>query len=209
MVKLLSSAIVLAVSSVAAGVVTDINWAHQDSGMAGYVTVDYMFSFTDQLTGVQLLSEGFSAGSFYQSQYGSNTAPSGALIGFEPTLAYDTFMTMGGLTAETSEDVLIAGGAVNLGGGPGATFSSDKLDVAWAPAAGVIVEDQADYLVARLTMPDTANGTLHWLVGTSSGNVVISSAITNGSPILTPPDWPEPGTAVLVGLGGLMLMRRR
>lgn len=168
------------------------------------VTTDISVDFDGVLSGQQLLVE-LDTGEVFNHPFGSNTAPNEAFIPFFPGLPYDTFVTIGGSTSGTSESTLVVGGAVNIGGAPPASFGPDTLNVTWAPSPGVVVEDETDYLVSRVTLTDNATGrwTLFSNVLGPDVPLVMSGRIVNGSFI------PEPSTIVLAGVAASVSRRRR
>ena len=110
---------------------------------AGYGVTDISIDFTDTanppgLRGQQLIVT-LTHGSIFQHPFGSNTAPNAALIAAFSDLAFDTFVTMGGLTASTSQPVLIPMPLDPLPEGPlggSLKFDTTGINIAWAPGAG-------------------------------------------------------------------------
>ena len=93
------------------------------------------------------------AGSIYQN---SLTADS-------PGEAYDTFVTIGTLASPLGPnpaDTHIDGGAVELGGGPGATFTNQNIDLSWSAEPGTVTAGAGSGTtrVARITVADWAVG---------------------------------------------------
>lgn len=99
-------------------------------------------------------------GCLCQHPFGNRTAPQASHLTIAPELQFDTFVTMGGLTIETSGRTIIPSGAIDIGGDSGVTFTDKELDITWAPSGLTPVVDPTDYLVARLTISDNAQGVL-------------------------------------------------
>jgi hypothetical protein len=81
-------------------------------------------------------------GTFYQNQFGSDTAPSAALIPVFPSLAFDTFVTIGQKsTAQPAPPLTLTPGWADSDGVPGgsgfgpSTLGGDNLSWANTPAA--------------------------------------------------------------------------
>ncbi len=131
-------------------------------------TTDVVVNFDATLRGQQMILT-LTSGSIYQDPAGSNTPPSDGQIAAFPGVQYDTFVAIGGATAETSQSVLVVGGAVDLQPGAAMKFDSAGLNVAWAPAVGVDVPSGTDYVTARITLSEDAEGTLQYFGSTSAG----------------------------------------
>ncbi len=125
----------------------------------GYVTNDIRLDFGGRLSGVELLTE-LDAGAIYQDPIGGDNAPNEGIISFFPSLAFDTFITLGGPTSATADAAPgVAGGAVGIpGGSNSATFGDSLIDISYFPPGGLVVMDQAGYLIARITLSEDAQG---------------------------------------------------
>lgn len=176
------------------------------------VTNDILIDFEGgALRGQQIFFE-LTAGTIYNTPgTGTNTAPAAAFLGLVPELEFDTFVTMGGTTAETSEDVLVVGGAVNIPGAPAALSMTDPtvFSVAYAPAPGVDIAPASGFQTARITLSDDAAGQLIYFgsVDGADGAVVDTLPIVGGVIGIIP----EPTAAVLLGLAtcGVATLRKR
>ena len=148
---------------------------------AGFVTNDLKISFTGQYTGVQLLTPVLPAGSIYQDAVGSAIPPNAAFIPVFPTLAFDTFVAQGSPTAGGPDgDPSPGGGAVDLGGAPGAVFTSSQINQAWNPAGGVTITDRSDFLAARLTLSTQVNSSFSALASSGGSPFLIHGSIVDG-----------------------------
>lgn len=213
MFKIASALCALALTAAtASAVVTDIQVVQTDNtvggggatGLTGWVTNDVLIDFTGQLTGVQILTSGLDAGDIFQHGSGGQTAPPAGFFGFSPSLEFDTFITLGAFNSENADATpSVAGGAVNIGGAPSATFNNQTIDIAYFPPGGTVISNRSDYPVARITLADTANGTLTLFAADEANSAPYVFAIVNGVVI------PEPATLGLLGLGGLAMLRRR
>ena len=152
----LAFTVLFGLAGMADAAITEISLSHvNQSVLPGYMTFDMTVTGTGQFTGIQVFFD-VSEGSIYQDPYGFNTAPADAFLGLVPTLAFDTFVGLGGKTANTSLTPVLPGGAVNIGGSSAGEFSTSKLDFTWAPPGASPVYDPTDYFVARLTLSETA-----------------------------------------------------
>ena len=143
------------------------------STLAGYVVNDLKITFTGQVTTQELLIT-LTSGSIYQDAVGSDTPPSSAPISVVPSVAFDSFVTLGSLVASATTPS-IAGGAVDIGGGVAKVFGTSAANIAWFPSGGTVITGMSDWPVARLTLSDTAEGTWRFLSTTSTGNGYISA----------------------------------
>lgn len=139
----------------------------------GFTTNDLLIDFTGNLRGQQMILS-LTQGSIYQDGFGSTTAPSIALSPVFPSVLLDTFVTIGGRwydgpTPPASHPVLVVGGAVNLQPGSSLKFDTKGLNIAWAPGTGVDVPSGTDFITARITLSNDAQGILHYFGSTGAG----------------------------------------
>lgn len=207
-----SLAIFLAVALPAVAGTISISHTVVDPGvLAGYVSNDISITTTGTWTQMQLLTDGLSAGDIYQHIGGTNVPPSDLFVGLMPDLAFDSFIANGGRTADTGSAILALGATTEFGTGiRPLTFDNQLVDITWGPALGQPVTDVADWLAARITLKDTANGTFQLLWTDSEGGKALQTSpgtIVNGGMTLVP----EPSTFLLLAVGslGLLFLRRR
>lgn len=134
---------------------------------AGYTVNDIQIDFEGRFYGHQMLVQ-LTEGSIYQDPLGGRTAPPAALLPIVPSLAADSFVTVGGLTAEASKDVLIVGFTSQFRHLPldperprSGYFNESEVDLAWYAAPGIRFDNGEDLPVARLTLSDDARGLVH------------------------------------------------
>lgn len=161
----------------------------------GFVVNDILVDFTTNIRGQAMIVE-LTSGSIYQDMFGGNTAPNGAFLPTFPALAFDTFVTMGGLTSGDSEAVLESSLApANIDPAVPFRFDNGGLALTWAPGTGVNVGDTNGYLTARVTLSEDAQGTIRYFgtteeddtsnVETRPGTIV--DGVINLGMIMEPP----------------------
>ena len=157
------------------GAVTNISVTSQPAtDVAGHTANDITVDFVPQLGALQLLIE-LTSGQIYQDGAGGNVPPSQALIGSTPSVQWDTFVSLGGFTSETSDAVPgFAGGATTLGGPGTAQFDTSGINTTWFPPGGTVIGNRSSYPIGRVTLSDDAVGTWRLLVTTAGGNGVIA-----------------------------------
>lgn len=196
----------VALAAGASAAITAVRGVSSPASVESGVIVNELFiDFDGQLGGQQLYIE-LNNGTVYNTPgFGGDVSPSAAFIGLVPALADDSFVAMGGDTSEASEGVLTVGGAVNLPGAPadlniGAPDSS-FLSVAWAPAAGTVIEDKTDFLIAQISLSDDAMGTV-WYFGSTIGEepLLLAGTVWDGQLFEIIPE-PSSIALVLMGLG--------
>ncbi len=175
---------------------------------AGYTVYDIKINFDGQLFGQQMVVE-LTSGNIFQNTFGGNTAPNDALLslpGFE-TLRSDSFVTIGGPTSSTSQNVLVVGGSTELGKNGPLKFDTTGVNIAWAPAPGVVVNGGIDFLIARLTLSNDAKGSILFFSSSGTGAVAVpAGTIAGGNMYFI---VPEPTTSVLAGLALVGVAARR
>ncbi len=154
-------------------------------------------------------------GTFYQSLFGTDQAPPGALIDLFPSLAYDTFVTIGvkqvgqgGGNPGQPNDVLGL-----TAGWPGFGPSSLKgTDLGWAvtppdpqgdPFNPMYFPGNGKIIIGQFV---TANGT--GIMGTMLLQY-ISNGVVGQTVVSFDHQIPAPGALALLGIAGLLGARRR
>ncbi len=168
---LVASVLVLAAACAAQAAVTNVKTVQVPQAVVpNTITNDILVDFTGILRGQQMLLT-LTSGSIFQSPapFGGNTAPSSGFFGFAPTAEYDTFVTVGGTTLETSQSVLVVGGAADLQVGAALKFDTQGINVAWAPSPGVNIDGGNDFVTSRITLSNDAVGSLIYFGSTSAG----------------------------------------
>jgi len=174
----------------------------------GYISNDILINFNGVLEGQQIILQ-LDSGSIYQDDNGQPDGgpPNGGFFSLAPSLRYDTFVSIGGLSSQDSEGVLIVGAAVNLE--PGVRegqIDTAGIDLTWAPSTGVSVDGGDNYPIARITLSPAAQGTLFYFGATAGGDTIsLQRAVIDGVIV------PEPASMALASLAvlGMVAIRRR
>jgi hypothetical protein len=179
----------------------DVKLTDPSPVLSGFNSNDLHIDFNGFLTEQQLVIQ-LTGGSIYQDGFGSDTAPSGIVVPQFPAVAYDSFVTLGGLTQGTSYPVIT---------GPGTFISCNPLagcafNVAWIPGTGTVVPAAKDFVVARITLSDDAEGVVHYYGSTTAGISFpdfISGSIHNGiiSFVPEPASWMFVAWAAMAAVG--------
>jgi hypothetical protein len=128
--------------------------------LEGFVTNNLVIDFNGLYTGSQILLE-LERGSIYQDPFGSDNPPNADTISMSPSVAFDTFLTLGAATAPGPYGPAnVLGGAVNLRGERTISLETDRINAAWGPPGGAGIRDQTGFLTARSTLSDNAVGNL-------------------------------------------------
>jgi hypothetical protein len=200
--------IAMACASVAMGHVTALHVVSEPAPediLPGYVVNDLLIDFTGQYNGSQMTVE-LTSGSIYQNPLGGTGPPIAALFLADPTVEWDTFLSNGGATAETTI------GNFGFGGSqfpcPNCfpiedRFTEELIDQTWFPAHDNEIVDQTGFMVARVTLSGDATGTFQYLGGPNNvigvagfpPEGIVSRPIRNGFII------PEPTTVALLAVG--------
>ncbi len=169
MIRVISAAVLLSflLAHHALALVTDFDVRQVDNTaggppLNGFVTNDVSIDFSGRFGGAAILLELQSGSIFQDTLFGGDVIrpPTQGAIGFQPSLAFDTFLAQGGPTAETSlDDISLIGGAVNLGAEPAIQFDTERLNITFDTAAFRNLFDQTDFLLSRITLSEDAQGT--------------------------------------------------
>ena len=142
-----------------------------------------------------------SSGALYQDAVGTDLSPQSLFLGAFPSLGNDTFLSAGSLFDDPPSS---AGGAVDLGGAAVATMSGTQIDYAWFDTD---TSDIGTSTIAQIAASQDATGTFQLLLFSEGGSTgsLFEGTVTNGVVNVVP----EPPSLALLGLGGLLIARRR
>ena len=174
----------------------------------GFVTNDIILDFDGFLRGQQMILE-LTEGSIFQHALGGATPPAAPLFDLAPDAAFDSFVSVGGLSQADSSGILVVGGAVDLrAGAKEMQFDAERLNITWAPAPGTQVPSGIDFLTSRLTLSSDSRGTLRYYGSTSGsayepwfGEATIEAGMIGAfepmhqSPVPAPPEPTPPPIA--------------
>jgi hypothetical protein len=183
---------------------------------AGFVTQDLVVDTDVDWLAANLIVA-LSAGSIYQDAIIAGIGPpSSALVSVLPSTRWDTYvMGSGGLDAGAPSS---AGGAVDLGGNPTATFNTSHIDLNWFTTS---TNDVGVFSLGRFTFSNDAVGEfvlrLDFLNSSATTRdaagpfttLTLRGEVVGGELVVIP----EAGALALAGAGGLValagLWRRR
>lgn len=124
------------------------------SVLDGYVSQQFWAETDLLLLGAQLRIE-LEAGSLFQDSVGGSGfsfgPPHEILVEQQPSLAFDTCVGING-----AQPGIVAGGAVNLGGQPGASLDSSGMNLTWSSGPGNLQSGRFD--LAMITLSGDAVG---------------------------------------------------
>ena len=179
-----------------------------DSGFAGtthrvYANVDV----GDQVNAVygdvaDPLNINSGGSGFYQNMFGSHVAPDPALFGFFPSLAYDSFVTIGRLTS--ADNAMLNIGIDWTDFEAGGNLATDNGTWFATPDDAQVMEVDGRVLIGQFTT--NAFTTYGVVYGTI--NIVGKNADGTSWEYLSV-DFPAPGAIALLGLAGIATRRRR
>ncbi len=123
-------------------------------------------------------------GEIYQDPLGTNNPPDASLIGANPTLQYDSYLTGGTdsvAPSTTGPAANVFGGAVDLGGGIPMKFGTTQIDATWAST--LATNPSGELMLARVTLSNDAQGTYSALVGVANNDPVsmVGGLIADGA----------------------------
>jgi len=141
-------------------------------------------------------------GSFYQNAFGGNTPPNPALIGVFPSLANDSFVTIGRLT--DVDNAMLEIGIDWTGFEAGGAISTDNGSWFATPDDAQVYEDGGRVAIGQFTV---ANGDhVFGTINLQGKNADLSNWSATGINFDT---VPAPGALALLGLAGIAARRRR
>jgi len=136
--------------------------------LSGYVTQDLVFSTeTDWLSAQLALA--LDTGAIYQDPRGGIFSPDTNLLVSHPTLEFDTYLSGGSLR----EGVSVAGGAVDMGYGSEAVFSSEMLSAVWYTTS---LDDIGSVDLGRISLSGKATGA--WAVRITSSPAEVGPVLS-------------------------------
>lgn len=153
-------------------------------------------------------------GTFYQHPFGGDTAPSLALIGLFPSLAYDTFVTIGKKT-DADDQTSLTPGWPGFGASQLPTDPVDAANIGWfiTPDQQQGVPDiDGRVLIGQFSSADVdlavegngiAGSFLVQAVSDGDQGFQATASFFHGTPV------PGPGALALLGLAGVVGRRRR
>ena len=170
------------------------------AGPDGFVVNDLYYTPQSENPIMEMLVE--APGQIFQEPGGDLIFVCGPPIGATNA---DTFVTMGGDNfGALPAGLLIAGGAVDIGGDPAPMCDDSIVNMAWAPGSGqFLTPPGVRRLMARLTLANTTD---------SSAVVFVQDAGTTDTaefPIMGGQVVPEPSSIAMLALGLLAFLRRR
>ena len=171
------------------------------AGPAGFVVNDLYYTPSGENPIMELLVS--ATGQIFQEPGGDVIAVCGPPV--SETNA-DTFVTMGGDTFATlPAGLLIAGGAVDIGGDPAPMCDENIVNMAWAPGSGqFLTPPGVRRLMSRLTLADTTESEA--LVFVQDGSVTMTEAFPISGGVV---GIPEPSSIAMLVIGVLAFLRRR
>jgi hypothetical protein len=203
--NLFAAAIVLTAGSIAAaGVSHSIMAVDNMSGYgdtqaptsADHYTFDLMITVTggDDWTS-SAADVVLTSGTFFQHPFGGDAEPNSALFGSFPALEYDSFFA--------SPAALFDGANPGFASGP--DWTDTTVSATWfdTPDDGDGTFTIARFTILAPTVP--GDGVLGSIVGSSTAKLTGGDLIAFNLPIAVP----APGSAMLLGLAGLAIRRRR
>ncbi len=168
-----------------------------------------LFSHAGGTVDAPLLIQVLGGGTFYNHAFGGDTAPNSALFGFAPSLAYDTFVTIGIKFTNPLNDALI----ITPGFPTGITGTQLFTNASgWAvtpsdpqgdPFNPNYVAGNGQVLIAQFATADGTGFSGTMLVGGVSNGIAQDFVVSFFYVV------PTPGAIALLGTAGLLGARRR
>ncbi len=171
---------------------TTFSLVPSSSGIPDYDrTYDIMATTDSRLGAMEMIIDPLLPGSIYQNYSGIPTAAD------DPYEAFASYVTFNSSIGENSGQTAIFGGAVDIGGGLGATFDANLIDIAWVPEPGQNFSN-GTFQIGRFTLADWAEVSYN-ITGFEG------SLGTQGTPIqgtITPVGTPSPLSLSMVEVIG-------
>ena len=190
--------LVAAIANVASAAITmQVVEVDNTAQLTGYVTQDIVVTTDTDWLGAHLVVQPDANGSIYQDALGDTDPrpPNPAFFTIAPSLEFDTYLMPDWPDAWVPENPPWSG-----------TFDVDAIDVSWHTG---LQDEIGELALARLTLAGTATGTWSFMAtaapaGSGPMVEVPAGVIENGVMYI-----PEPTTLLLLGMGGLAVIRRR
>ncbi len=144
-----------------------------------------------------------SSTSFYQNAFGSQTPPSAALIAVFPSLAFDSFVSIGRLT-DTDNGMLEIGIDWAAFEGSGGAIDTDNGSWFATPDNAQVHEVDGRVLIGQFTTDGDVSGIVNLQGKDVSLNNWNAVGVEFASGVI-----PAPGAIALLGIAGLAARRRR
>ena len=144
-----------------------------------------------------------SSTSFYQNAFGSQTPPSAALIAVFPSLAFDSFVSIGRLT-DTDDGMLEIGIDWDAFEGSGGAIDTDNGSWFATPDNAQVYEVDGRVLIGQFTTDGDVSSIVNIQGKDDALNNWNAIGVEFASGVI-----PAPGAIALLGMAGLVLPRRR
>ncbi|MCH2114838.1 MAG: hypothetical protein MK171_08015 [Pirellulales bacterium] len=179
--------------------------ADQTGVPAGFTTYDILATVDSDLSVFEMiLTTDGGPGSIFQHGSGTNTEPDPALFGANPTLPFDSYVTMGAFTHAQGATLVPGVGASTITPGSVFTFDDETLNILWTLTSGTFQSDPGTFEVGRVTLNDTVGASwtvMGWQADDASNPVTIVGNIESTN---NPADFNMDGVVDSLDLGILL-----
>ncbi len=141
------------------------------------------------------------SGAFYQNAFGGNTPPNPALISVFPSLAYDSFVTIG--RATDVDNAMLEIGIDWTSFEAGGSIITDNGSWFATPDDAQVYEVDGRVMIMQLTLAETESFTFEINMQGKNADGSNWTALGVTYPI------PAPGALALLGIAGITVSRRR